>query len=72
MPAMPSGMPMAGATDPNARGGSRLDLSLGLNLWSTEKGTRFAIEGGAPIYQNLDGPQLGTEWFVTAGFQIAW
>jgi len=76
MPVIPigprAGQPIAGVADPNARGGSRLDLSLGLNLWSAENGTRFAIEGGAPIYQDLDGPQLGTEWFVTAGIQIAW
>lgn len=76
MPVIPmgplAGQPMAGVVDPNARGGSRLDLSIGLNLWDTESGTRFAIEGGAPIYQNLDGPQLGTEWFVTLGLQVAW
>jgi len=47
-------------------------VSLGLNLWSTEKGARFALEGGTPIYQNLDGPQLGVDWFVTAGIQFAW
>ena len=76
MPVIPmgplAGQPMASAADPNARGGSRLDLSVGLNLWDTETGARFAIEVGAPIYQNLDGPQLGSEWFVTAGFQFAW
>jgi len=76
MPVIPmgplAGQPMAGAADPNARGGSRLDLSLGLNLWDTETGSRFAVEAGAPVYQNLDGPQLGSEWFVTAGFQISW
>ncbi|MEJ6571117.1 MAG: hypothetical protein QNL39_03955 [Akkermansiaceae bacterium] len=76
MPVIPmgplAGQPAAAVADPDARGGSRLDLSLGLNLWSTENGTRFAIEGGAPIYQDLDGPQLGTAWFVTAGIQIAW
>ncbi len=72
MPAMPNGMPMAGAADPGAQGGTRLDLSLGLNFWSTSSGARFAVEAGAPVYQNLDGPQLGTEWFVTAGLQFSW
>ncbi|MCP5535157.1 MAG: transporter [Akkermansiaceae bacterium] len=76
MPVIPmgplAGQPMAGVADPDARGGSRIDLSLGLNLWDTQKGTRFSIEAGAPVYQNLDGPQLGTEWFVSAGFQFSW
>ena len=76
MPVIPmgplAGQPMAGSADSNARGGSRLDLSLGLNLWDTDMGTRFAIEAGAPVYQNLDGPQLGVEWFLTAGLQISW
>ena len=34
-------------------------------------GTRFAVEGGVPVYQNLDGPQLETDWVLTAGFQYA-
>jgi len=76
MPVIPmgplAGQPMAGAVDPDARGGSRVDLSAGLNLWSSELGARFAVEVGAPVYQNLDGPQLGTEWFMTTGLQFAW
>ena len=76
MPVIPmgplAGRPAAAVADPNAQGGSRLDLALGLNLWDAASGTRFAIEAGAPVYQHLDGPQLGTAWFVTAGFQFAW
>jgi len=76
MPTIPmgplAGQPMTAPADPDARGGSRIDLSLGLNLWSTEKGARFALEGGTPIYQNLDGPQLDVDWFVTAGIQFSW
>lgn len=76
MPVIPmgplAGQPMAAAVDPNARGGSRIDLSVGLNLWSSDLGARFAVEAGAPIYQNLDGPQLGTEWFMTTGLQFSW
>jgi hypothetical protein len=63
---------MAAAADPDTQGGSRVDLALGLNLWHTGNGARFAIEAGVPVYQNLDGPQLGTEWFMTTGLQFAW
>jgi hypothetical protein len=66
------GKPMSAPADPDVRAGSRIDLSLGLNLWSTESGARVALEAGGPIYQNLDGPQLGTDWFVSAGIQFAW
>jgi len=76
MPVIPmgplAGNPMAAVVDPSARGGKRIDLALGFNLWSTEHGTRFAVEGGVPLYQNLDGPQLGIDWFMTLGLQVAW
>lgn len=67
-----AGKPMAGAVDPQSRGGCSLLCSIGLNLWDAKSGSRLAIEGGVPLYQNLDGPQLGAEWFLSAGFQIAW
>lgn len=67
-----AGNPMSSTADPDAHGGSRINAALGLNLWSSEHGARFGIEAGAPIYQNLNGPQLGSEWFLTLGLQVAW
>ena len=29
------------------------------------------FEGGFPVYQNLDGPQLGTAWMLSAGVSYA-
>ena len=63
---------MSAVADHDTQGGSRIDLALGLNIWQAESGLRFAIEAGTPLYQDLDGPQLGTEWFLTTGFQISW
>jgi hypothetical protein len=67
-----AGKPMSSPADPHARGGSSIDIALGLNLWQTESGLRFAIEAGTPIYQNLDDPQLGTDWTLTTGLQYSW
>ena len=58
--------------DPDRRGGARVDLSFGVNLYVGEgilKGHRLAIQGGLPIYQSLDGPQLETDWQVSIGWQ---
>ena len=57
--------------DPDRRGGSRLDLGVGLNIKTPLKGHRLAIEAALPLYQNLDGPQLGVEWALTVGWQFA-
>jgi len=59
--------------DPDLRGGRRLDLLLGASFAPASgwfEGQRFAAEVGAPIYQNLDGPQLETDWIVTLGWQL--
>jgi len=56
---------------PDLRGGDRLDLLFGLNFLIPSgplKCSRFMIEGGLPVYQNLEGPQLGVAWMFTAGF----
>jgi len=66
---------MVPTADASLRSGSRVDALLGLNIQLTEgftKGHRLAIEGGLPIYQHLDGPQLETDWLITAGWQYAW
>ena len=31
------------------------------------KGLRFAVQAGFPVYESLDGPQLGTDWFLSVG-----
>ncbi len=57
---------------PDLRGGSRVDVGVGVNVYIRKgllKATRLAIEGMVPIYQDLDGPQLETDWIVTGGIQ---
>jgi hypothetical protein len=59
--------------DPKLRGGDRLDILPGL-AWYLDKGplkgNRLFLEGGVPIYQNLDGPQGKTTWLLTAGWKF--
>lgn len=57
-------------TDPDNYGKKRLDLHAGIN-WAHNGGHRLALEVGAPVYQHLDGPQLETDWTLTAGYQYA-
>lgn len=57
--------------DPDRRGGERIDLSFGVNLYAPKgglKGNRVGIQVGFPIYQSLDGPQLETDWHLTIGW----
>jgi hypothetical protein len=56
--------------DPDNYGKKRLDLYAGVN-WIGQAGHRLALEIGAPVYQHLDGPQLETDWTLTAGYQYA-
>ncbi|MEW6026907.1 MAG: transporter [Planctomycetota bacterium] len=63
---------MVPTADPDRRGGERVDILCGVNLYAAEgkfKGHRLAIESGWPIYQSLDGPQLETDWKLTVGWQ---
>ncbi len=61
--------------DPSLQGGSRIDLLLGLNLFFPNTrlpGQRLSIEAGAPLYQSLNGPQLGTSWILTTGWNLVY
>lgn len=63
--------------DPKLQGGDRLDLLLGLNFYVPEgptliKGQRLFAEFGLPVYQDLDGPQLETDWVLWLGWQYGW
>ncbi|MEM0897349.1 MAG: hypothetical protein AAGJ79_10725, partial [Verrucomicrobiota bacterium] len=44
--------------DPNLRGGERVDLSFGFNIYKQQgalEGHRLGVELGFPVYENLDG-----------------
>jgi len=58
--------------NPDFYGGDRLDLLFGVNLIGqrgTICGHRLAAEFGVPVYQNLNGPQMETDWTLTVGWQ---
>jgi hypothetical protein len=64
--------PMKGASSPDADpdnyGGQRLDGMLDLSF---QKGSfNIGVEGGVPLYQDLNGLQLKTTWFLNAGIQV--
>jgi len=63
---------MIPTADPDRRGGTQLNLGFGVNLYAPSgnlKGSRFAIEFELPLHRSLDGPQLETDWRLTAGLQ---
>ncbi len=64
--------PMKGASmpdaDPDNYGGQRLDGLVGLSLLKGP--VSIGIEGGVPLYQNLNGLQMKTTWVLNAGIQI--
>jgi len=60
--------------DPNLRAGTRIDLPLGFNYYFMDGPLfdhRLAVEINLPIYQDLDGPQMETDWVLTLGWQKA-
>ena len=60
--------------DPNNYGGESAALALGANYRvaaGSLSGTRLAVEVQLPVYRNLNGPHLETDWTLTAGWQYA-
>lgn len=61
------------AAVPGLQAGERVDLLLGLNYAAgvddEGHGHRFSIEGGIPIYQNLQGPQLRLDYKIGGAWQ---
>ena len=60
--------------DPDNYGGKRVSASLGLNTvvpTGALKGHRFSTEITAPLYQNLNGPQMKRDYALTVGWSKA-
>ncbi len=60
--------------NPDYQGGERIDVLGGINLVATHgplAGHRLGLEIGAPIYQNLNGPQMAGDWSLNVGWQKA-
>ena len=60
--------------DPDRKAGERVELFIGANLLGHHgnfKNHRLALEVGYPVYQHLDGPQLGFGVQGTVGWQYA-
>lgn len=62
---------MSSAADPANSGGQKTDLFVGLNYISPH-GLRLATEIGKTLYQDLEGTQLGSDWSLMLGAQLAW
>ncbi|MEM1196298.1 MAG: transporter [Pseudomonadota bacterium] len=58
--------------NPDFQGGDTVTAFVGMNFAATGgalKGWRLGVEGGLPVVQDLNGPQMPTDWSFTAGIQ---
>lgn len=56
------------------RAGTAFTIPVGVNYTFSEGflgGHRLAVEMAVPVYRDLDGPQLETDWTLTVGWQKA-
>ena len=67
----PAGTPIVPTADPDRQGKDRIDLALGFQYYNERTaGHRIALEVGTPVVENLDGPQLSTEWWLAFSYSI--
>ncbi|MEC9248586.1 MAG: transporter, partial [Pseudomonadota bacterium] len=59
--------------DPDNYGGEKISLLFGLNWIPAPqyKGLRLSMEGGIPIHQDLNGPQMEEDFVISTGIQYA-
>lgn len=60
--------------DPENYGGRTVELGFGVNLAGQSgwlRGHRIAAEYVLPVYRDLNGPQMETDWTLTVGYQYA-
>ena len=70
----PAGVAIVPTAQTQLRAGSRIDAGVGLNIYMPDGvlgAHRLALEATFPVQQNLDGPQLETDWVITLGWQKA-
>lgn len=63
------------SADPDFHGGDTAEAGVGFNLLGTQgalAGHRVSAEMLWPFYQDLNGPQLGTDSTLTIGYQYTW
>jgi hypothetical protein len=64
---------MVQTADPDRQSGQRVDLIFGINALLPSGALERNLPGveiAVPLYQDLDGPQIETDWIVTAGWII--
>ncbi len=57
-------------------GGERVDLPLGINFYLPEgsgflAGNRLSFEAMLPVHQDYEGPQMGLDWGIVAGWTVS-
>ncbi|ARN73851.1 alpha amylase [Oceanicoccus sagamiensis] len=63
---------MVPTADPDLRGGQRVDLAAGVNWIIPGSATnRLALELIKPVYQDLNGPQMETDYSLVLGWQLS-
>ncbi|MDC0534669.1 transporter [Francisellaceae bacterium] len=63
---------MSPLNNPDVSGGERIDLLLAINYIQLDgilANNRLALEFGVPVYQRLNGPQLGLSYMLSLGWQ---